>query len=381
MILVLLLLSSFSLSASDKPTGKFEPGSFIIEHVSDAHSWHILTYKEHDVSIPLPVILYDDGKVICFLSSKFEHGHAAYRGYALGFTRETKGKIVKLTGKHAGYSGELHDKEALSESVDIENMPIDFSITKNVVSLFVSIFLMIWIFLYVAKQYKNRPNKAPHGLQSFIEMIIVFVRDEIARPSIGETRYVKYLPYLLTLFFFILLNNLMGLIPFFPGGANLTGNLAVTGILALITFILTLCSSNKGYWKHTFNTPGAPWWLKIPVPLLPTIELVGVLTKPVVLAIRLFANILGGHIIVIGIISLIFIMGQNVAPAAGYGFSIVSIFFYLFMGLLEMIVAFVQSLVFTLLSAMYIGMAREESHEDNHIETEGHSATSLSTEL
>jgi len=232
-----------------------------------------------------------------------------------------------------------------------------------VCSLFLSIGLIIWLFLHIANRYKKNPCKTPKGLQSIFEVLILFVRDDIAKPSIGEKKYEKYLPYLLTLFFFIFFNNVLGLIPLFPGGANVTGNIAVTATLALITFFITLFVSNKNYWKHIFNTPGVPWWVKIPLPLLPLVEFMGVLTKPFVLMVRLFANILGGHVIAIGLICLIFVFGA-MAPAIGYGISVVSIFFYLFMGLLEIIVAFVQAFVFTLLSAIYIGMAMEEHHEE-----------------
>jgi F-type H+-transporting ATPase subunit a len=185
------------------------------------------------------------------------------------------------------------------------------------------------------------------------------VRDEIAIPLIGAHKYQKYLPYLLTLFFFILLNNLMGLIPIFPGGANVTGNIAVTMVLALLTFFIVTFSSNKNYWIHIINPPGVPWWLKIPLPLMPFIELVGMFTKPFVLMIRLFANMAAGHIIALGFLGLIFIFGA-MTPIAGFLASPVSLFFYIFMGLIELLVAFIQAFIFTLLTALYIGMAIEE---------------------
>lgn len=360
-VALFLLFSSINCMAESEPAAKFNPGTFIIDHIIDSYGWHIAGEGDHSISVSLPVILFDGGKPVCFMSSQFHHGHAAYKGYALGFTEETKGKIVKLGGDHAGYSGELHHGETYQ--IDQNASLIDISITKNVCSLFISIILICWIFLAVAKQYKKRENQAPKGLQSLIEPLILFIRDEVAIPSIGEKKYEKFFPYLLTLFFFILLNNMMGLIPIFPGGANLTGNIAVTGILALITFMITTFSSNKNYWKHIFNTPGVPWWLKIPLPLMPLVELIGVFTKPFVLMIRLFANITAGHIIVLGFIGLIFIFGE-MTPGLGYGVSVVSIIFYLFMGLLELIVAFVQAFVFTLLTALYIGMAMEEHHEE-----------------
>jgi F-type H+-transporting ATPase subunit a len=194
-----------------------------------------------------------------------------------------------------------------------------------------------------------------------MEPVILFIRDEVAIPSIGEKKYERYLPFLLTIFFFIFLNNLLGLVPFFPGGANVTGNLAVTGVMALFTFVITSFSGNRHYWQHIFNTPGVPWWLKIPIPLMPIVEFMGIFTKPFVLMVRLFANITAGHIIVLGFVSLIFIFGQ-MTPIAGFAVSPVSIAFGVFMLLLELLVAFIQAYVFTLLSALYFGMATEEHH-------------------
>ena len=359
-ILIFVSFSSTALLGSEAKTEKFSPGSFIIEHILDSYGWHITAIGEKEITIPLPIILFDEGKPVTFMSGKFHHGHEAYRGYAIGFTEETQNHIIKLGGRYEGYTGAI--TEEMVPFIDNNAKLIDISITKNVCALLCSVLLISILFFYVAKQYKVRQNKAPKGLQSGMEMLIVFVTDEIVKPSIGEKHYLKYCPYLLTLFFFIFLNNVLGLIPIFPGGANLTGNIAVTAFLALITFLITTFSSSKNYWAHIINTPGVPWWLKFPIPLMPIVELVGVFTKPFVLMIRLFANISGGHIIVIGFISLIFIFGE-MAPAIGYGVSVVSIFFYVFMGLLELIVAFVQAFVFTLLSAMYIGMAREDHQE------------------
>jgi len=238
---------------------------------------------------------------------------------------------------------------------------LDFSFTKNVLAIFISCFIMIWVFISVAKSYKRREGQAPKGLQSFLEPIIIFVRDDIAKASIGEKNYRKYLPFLLTIFFFIFLNNLMGIVPFFPGGANVTGNIGVTAVLALFTFAITTFSGNKNYWVHIINTPGVPWWLKIPVPLMPIVEIMGIFTKPFVLMVRLFANISAGHIIILGFISLIFIFGE-IVEGAGYGVAVISVGFSIFMDILELLVAFIQAYVFTLLSALYFGMAIEEAH-------------------
>lgn len=330
------------------PKEKFKAGDMIVEHIADAHEWHIAEIGHTAISIPLPIILYDQGRITIFLSNKFHHGLSSYKGYKIEKEGENKGKIVRVIE-----DGITVDKKS--------PLPIDFSITKNVCSLLISILLICVLFLSIARRYSKFKNEAPKGIQSLIEPLIIFIRDDIARSSIGEKKYEKFVPYLLTLFFFIFLNNLLGLIPFFPGGANLTGNVAITGILALFTFFITTFSGNKAYWKHVFNAPGVPWWLKFPIPLMPIVEIIGLFTKPFVLMVRLFANISAGHIIVLGFVSLIFIFG-NMNPFLGYSVSIVSVFFSVFMGLLELLVAFIQAYVFTLLSALYFGMAIEE-HE------------------
>ena len=323
-------------------------GKMIIEHIADSHEWHILSVGETHVTIPLPVILIDKGNFYAFMSTKFHHGHDSYKGFKVeDEDGADKGKIVRVKGA--------------TMETDLEAaMPFDLSITKNVLSIFISIFLLSIIFISVARVYKKRAGQAPKGLQSFLEPIILFIRD-LAISSIGEKKYARFMPFLLTLFFFILFNNLFGLIPFFPGGANVTGNIGVTMVLALFTFVITLFSGNKNYWKHIFNTPGVPWWLKFPVPLMPIVEVMGVFTKPFVLMVRLFANITAGHIIILGFVSLIFIFG-NMNVYMGYGVSVVSVLFAFFMGMLELLVAFIQAYVFTLLSALYFGMAVEEHH-------------------
>jgi len=323
---------------------EYNAGEAIIEHIIDSYSWHILDYGEHTIAIPLPVILIDEGNFYIFSSAKFEHGHASYKGFEIAHTGKNKGKIIKVN----------HDEHAEQQT------PLDFSITKNVTAIFISLLIICFIFISVANSYKKRVGKAPKGLQSFVEPLILFIRDDVAKASIGKN-YEKYVPFLLTIFFFILINNVLGLIPFFPGGANVTGNIAVTGVLALFTFLITTFSANKHYWTHIVNTPGVPWWLKFPVPLMPVVELLGVFTKPFVLMVRLFANITAGHIIVFGFISLIFIFG-NMNVALGYGVSIFTVAFVIFIGLLEFLVAFIQAYVFTLLSALYFGMATEERH-------------------
>jgi F-type H+-transporting ATPase subunit a len=235
----------------------------------------------------------------------------------------------------------------------------DFSITKIVLAILMSTLLMILVFVSVARAYTRNRDKAPSGLQSLLEPLIIFIRDDIAKSSIGEKKYEKFMPFLLTVFFFIFFNNLFGLIPFFPGGANVTGNIAVTLVMAVFTFVITTINGNKHYWIDIINTPGVPWWLKFPVPLMPVVEIIGIITKPFVLMIRLFANITAGHIIVLGFVSLIFIFGA-ISAALGLGVSIVSVAFMIFMNLLELLVAFIQAYVFTLLSALYFGLATIE---------------------
>lgn len=323
---------------------EFQAGEMIIEHITDAYEWHIINIGHNHISIPLPVILYDEGEWHVFMSSKFHHGHDAYMGYFISHQDFNSGKIVK--------------KDADGHEV---RPTLDISVTKNVVAIFFSLTLMIIIFISIANAYKKRKGHAPKGLQSFLEPIILFVRDDIAKASIGEKKYEKYLPFLLTIFFFILINNLLGIVPFFPGGANVTGNIGVTGVLALFTFVITTFSGNKAYWTHIVNMPGVPWWLKIPVPLMPIVELMGMFTKPFVLMVRLFANISAGHIIILGFISLIFIFGE-MSTGLGFGVSVVSVGFSIFMDFLELLVAFIQAYVFTLLSALYFGMATEEHH-------------------
>lgn len=282
------------------------------------------------------------------MSNKFHHGTESYKGFKIESEGKFKGKIVKIKEDGTADEGKL---------------PIDFSVTKIVAQLLISLLLLSTVFISIARRYKTNPNEAPHGLQSLLEPLVLFVRDDIAIPAIGREKFKRYMPYLLTVFFFIFFSNLLGLIPFFPGGANLTGNLAITMVLAIFTFLITNLSGNKSYWLHIINTPGVPWWLKIPIPLMPIVEIIGLITKPFVLMVRLFANIAAGHIIALGFMSLIFIFGY-MHPALGFAVSPVSIIFGVFMTLLELLVAFIQAYVFTLLSAIYFGMAIEESHHE-----------------
>ena len=268
------------------------------------------------------------------------------------------------TSEYENATHGLIDAPEVLELKDAEGnvvKPLDFSITKTSAAIMIAVVLLIVIIMVAKNGYKKRPNQAPKGLQSLVEYLVVFVRDDIVRPMIGEKHYRKYLPYLLTLFFFIFFCNVLGLIPIFPAGANISGSLAVTATLAVITFLITNISGNKHYWTDIFNTPGVPAWLKV-FPLMPLVELVGVFTKPIVLMIRLFANMTAGHIVILGFIVIIYIMSQLFGTMVGGAVSVVSVFFCVFISLLECLVAYLQAFVFTMLSALYIGMAVEEPH-------------------
>jgi F-type H+-transporting ATPase subunit a len=328
---------------------KFNAGELIVGHILDAHDWHIAGDHTNPFSIPLPIILYTDKGFDIFLSSAFHHRQEIVKA-KYDYILDAKNHIIVVN-----HDGSIN-KEATSKIWDI-------SITKNVLSMFITFGLMLWIFISIARRYTTNPNSAPKGIQSLIEPIIIFVRDEIAKVSIGEKKYKKYMPFLLTTFFFIWISNLLGLIPIFPGGANLTGNIAIPCTLAVIVFIIIMFTGNKNYWKHIFAMPGVPVGVLF---LLTPIEILGVILKPLVLMIRLFANITAGHIIALSFFSLIFIFGE-INSGLGLGVSVISLVFTVFMGMLELLVAFLQAYVFTLLSAMYFGSAVEDHHhEENH---------------
>lgn len=328
-------------NAETKKEGGFNVTETILEHIKDDHSWHMWGHT----SIHLPVILYTPKGLEIFSSSKFldeHHESISYQGQYLYKIVEGKTKIINEQG--------LVDKAASQQLWDI-------SITKNVASLLVSVFIILIVLLSVSSAYKKTGVKtAPKGVQSFMEPIILFVRDEVAIPNIGKKHHAKYLPFLLTIFFLILTNNFLGLIPFFPGGANVSGNIAFTMTLAVCVFVVVNLSANKNYWQHIFWMPGMHWSMKL---FLAPIELIGVFTKPISLMIRLFANVTAGHILVLSLICLIFIFKSMFA-------SLVAVPFTVFIGMIELLVAFLQAYIFTLLSAMYIGMAIEEPHHDTH---------------
>lgn len=318
----------------------------ILHHIADSHEWHFFG----DYALPLPVILYTENGFVNFISNKYGHNDQGTEVF-----EEDGVKLVNYHGKfyYPGANKQAdgtyieHDEDDLA----INAKPLDISITKNVVSLLISVAVLLLVFISIANSYKKREGKAPKGLQSILEPIILFVRDDIAKPQLGH-RYKGFMPYLLTVFFFVWLNNIMGLIPFFPGGANLTGNIAVTMMLALCTFILTTVNGNKNYWGHVF-TPHVPWWL---YPLMIPVEIIGLFTKPIALMIRLFANITAGHILVLSLIALIFIL-KSVLVAG------IAVPFVIFISLIELVVGFIQAFIFTILSALFIGMAVEEHAE------------------
>ena len=306
---------------------EFNPGEMMMGHIADEHEWHFASSPDEHThySIPLPCIVYNKGGFKAFSSSKFKNEHheeVPYEGFKL-----EEGKIVAEDGSFV----------------------LDLSITKNVASLLISFALLLIIFFVIAKSYKQRAGKAPKGIQSFFEPIIIFIRDEVAITNIGEKHYRRFLPYLLTVFFFILFNNILGLL---PGSANVTGNIAVTLVLAVIAFLVTNLNGGKTYWGHIFAMPGVPKWVLF---LLTPVEIIGVFMKPVSLMIRLFANITAGHLILLSLIALIFIFKS-------FSVALIAVPFSLFMNLIEILVAFLQAYIFTVLVSTYIGAAVEEAH-------------------
>ncbi len=338
----------FAAEETEKPESeKFDAKEMIMHHVKDAHEFHIVDWDGEPISIALPIIIWTDNGLTSFMSSEFHHDDSGQH------VVEANGmKFVKLHEK-------IYQLDSSAEAVQFDeehhptnaSLPMDFSITRNVFMMWVSMIVILLIFITTASKYKKSNNFLPKGIAGFMEPLVMFVRDEIARPMIGEHKYKKYMPFLLTVFFFIWLNNIFGLIPI-VNGANVSGNIAFTLTLAAFTFIVVNLSGNKNYWKHIFWMPGVPVPMKI---FLMPIEIVGMFVKPISLMIRLFANITAGHIIILALMSLIFIF-ETVAVAP------VSVAFSLFIGLIEIVVTAIQAYIFTVLSALYIGMATEEAH-------------------
>jgi F-type H+-transporting ATPase subunit a len=347
-LFVLLLLSLHGLRTyaagapkHGEPRGELNVKEFILEHVSDNYVWHITTIGELDLYVPLPIILYSQHSGWhVFMSSVFHHTEQ-HKGFILAHEGEFKGKIV--------------ERNATGEMV----RPFDISITKNAFSLIFNSILLIIIIMSVARSYKRNPMESKSGFIGMMEMIIVNIYDDLIKPCVGKD-YKKFAPYLLTLFFFIFINNLVGLVPIFPGGANVTGNITVTMGLAVITFLITNFSGSKEYWREIL-WPDVPLWLKVPLPVMPLIEIAGIFTKPFALMIRLFANILAGHSIVLGLTSLVFVT-VKLGPAMNAGMTTLSVAFSVFILVVELLVSYIQAYIFTMLTAVFIGLARIEPH-------------------
>lgn len=331
-------------SKVEEAAKKFNATDMIMHHIGDSHGWHFFGSGDSSFTLPLPVILFTDNGMVTFMSSAFHH--------------DTEGEYVvekdgmKFVNYHENIY-QLNEGEAalvLNEKGDAVNAskPWNFSITKNVAAMFLTVILMLLFFFSLANYHKKN-KQAPKGFNNILESLVLFVRDDIARPQIGEKKYMKFMPFLLTVFFFIWITNILGLL---PGAANVTGNIAVTVSLGLFTLVLIFINGNKDYWKHVFWMPGIPTFVK---PILAVVEVMGLFIKPIALMIRLFANITAGHIIILSLLALIFILES--AGVAG-----ISVPFALFITVLELLVAFLQAFIFTMLSALFIGMAVEE-HE------------------
>lgn len=336
LLVAVVLLLPFKAGAVD-----MDMQEYLFGHVGDGYGWHITTIKGNPVTVNLPVIVHSKTSGWhCFSSKHIAEGET-YDGFRIAAKGEPhEGKLVEIMP-----SGELVK-------------PLDISITKNVFGLMVNSLLVVLIILLAARWYRRHDatQEAPKGFTGIIEMIVTMVEDDIIKECVGKD-YKRYSPYLLTAFFFIFINNLMGIVPFFPGGANITGNIAITLTLALCTFIAVNLFGNKHYWKDIL-WPDVPVYLKA-FPLMPLIEIIGMFTKPFSLMIRLFANILAGHVMLLGVVAVVFLTAE-LGAAMNAGLSAIAVFFGVFMDVLELLVAFLQAYVFTMLSAVFIGLSRQE---------------------
>ena len=342
----LLTLISIGTLRAEEPAS-MDVKSFIFGHTSDSYCFHITEIKGKPVCIWLPVIVHSketgwhcfSSKHVCELTEG-----ETYQGFFIAPMTDPKhpGKLVEVSS-----TGEI-------------KRPFDLSFTKNAFGIFLVCGFMLAFFLPAAKRYKKDPLGTPNKYQGMVEWLTYMVLDGIISPSIPKSKVPKFAPYLLTVFFFIFFSNLFGLIPFFPFGANVTGNLSITLVLALCTYVAVNVLGNRHYWKDIL-WPDVPMFLKFPIPLMPIIELISTLTKPFALMIRLFANILAGHIIIMVLMALIFIIGGMYGAGLGSATSVISIFMMVFMTALECLVAYIQAYVFTMLSSIFIGMAQEET--------------------
>lgn len=335
------------VQAASKERPPVDAREVILGHLKDSYHWHFLDIGEKHISLPLPVIVRSRERGwFVFLSSCLE-GSGQYKGFSIAAEGRSKGKIVEV---------DANGNQA---------RPFDISITKNVVSLFFTCLLLIFLVLNLAKWYSKReneghPDAVPTGVRGIMEWVIMSINDGVIKKCVGKD-YKRYAPYLLTAFFFIFLNNLLGLVPIFPAGANLTGNIAVTMVMAICTMIAVNVFGNREYWKEIL-WPDVPIFMKVPLPIMQVIEFFGILTKPMALMIRLFANIFAGHIIILALTSLVFLT-VAMGPAINASMSVVSVLFSVFMMVLELLVAFIQAYVFTMLSAIFIGLSRKEPHK------------------
>ena len=336
------LQTQSEVTSQEQKENTVDVKGIVFGHIGDSYEWHVTTWGKTQIIIPLPVIVYSktSGWHI-FLSSRLEENGGTYEG-------------LFIAPAGSKYEGKLVEYNAAGDEV----RPWDISITKVTFALLFNSLLLLVIILCVAHWYRRRPrgSLAPGGFIGFMEMFIMMVNDDIIKSCVGPN-YRKFAPYLLTAFFFIFINNIMGLIPFFPGGANVTGNIAITMVLAVCTFLMVNIFGTKHYWKDIF-WPDVPWWLKVPVPMMPFIEFFGIFTKPFALMIRLFANMLAGHMAMLVLTCLIFI-SASMGPALNGTLTVASVLFNIFMNALELLVAFIQAYVFTMLSAVFIGLAQE----------------------
>ena len=335
------LLPMPALAEEGGESEKINIPEIVLEHLADSYEWHIASYQGKHLSILLPIIIRSENTG----EWHFCTAHSLPDGFF--FSEEHHGKIY----------------ERMADGSEVR--PIDLSITKSVLQIWIVVAILIIVFLSCARWYKihDVKDKAPGGFVGAMEMIVMMIHDDLIKSSIGEKHYKPYAPYLLTVFFFILTCNLIGLIPVFPGGANVTGNINITFFLALCTMLAINIFANKEYWKEIF-WPEVPLFLKAyPAPVMPLIELFGVFTKPFALMIRLFANMMAGHAVMLSFTCVIF-LGWSMGVGFGLGLNAFSILMLLFMNLLELLVAFVQAYVFTMLSAVFIGLAHKEHHAE-----------------
>ena len=338
---------------------KLDPKEIIFEHLGDAYGWEVPF--NHHKRIPLPVIVVDhEGSTHVFMSHHLEHG-ASY---------EHNGKTFKIAGKESPDKGKVVEVDVDGKEIKVK---YDISVTKDVAAILITVIVVSGLMLWHAGWYRRKRYLAPRKGLGFVELITCFIYDGVVCDTLGEKAH-KFAPYLLTVFWFILVANLMGLMVVFPGGANLTGNIACTLVLSIITFLVTNIFATKHYWKEIF-WPDVPLWLKFPLPIMPAIEIFGMFTKPAALTVRLFANMMGGHMIVLVLTLLIFIFAA-VSPAAGGGATVISLAFSVFMLLIDVLVSFIQAYVFTMLSTIFISLAQEKGHEDEkHLEQQDDRST------